>query len=130
MQMISLTTPQLEMVQKYVELLDTIEEGLAYVEESFVNYERTQGDVVLADIFAALAKISETNVHLCRLFAEETDIVYHLRLFSDVLEEAYKLDGNFADTNMKQRIIEQHLSPAFQAWKLSITRLLKRYVEQ
>jgi inhibitor of KinA sporulation pathway (predicted exonuclease) len=125
-----LTTPQLEMVQRYVALLDTIEEGFAYVEESFVNYERTQGDEVLADIFTALAKISETNVHLCRLFAEETDIVHHLRLFSDVLEEAYKLDGNFADTNIKQRIIGQHLSPAFQAWKLSVTRLLKRYVEQ
>jgi inhibitor of KinA sporulation pathway (predicted exonuclease) len=125
-----LTTPQLEMVQKYVALLDTIEEGFAYVEESFVNYERTQGDEVLADILTALAKISETNVHLCRLFAEENDIVHHLRLFSDVLEEAYKLDGNFADTNIKQRIIGQHLSPAFQAWKLSVTRLLKRYVEQ
>jgi hypothetical protein len=128
--MVVLTTPQIEMVQKYVELLDTIEEGFAYVEESFVNYERTQGDVVLADIFTALAQVSATNVHLCQLFAEETDIVNHLQLFSDVLEEAYKLEGNLADTNMKQRIIEQHLSPAFQAWKLSITRLLKRYVEQ
>jgi hypothetical protein len=128
--MVVLTTPQIELVQKYVELLDTIEEGFAYVEESFVNYERTQGDVVLADIFTALAKVGETNVHLCRWFAEEADIVNHLQLFSDVLEEAYKLDGNFADPNMKQRIVEQHLSPAFQAWKLTITRLLKRYVEQ
>ena len=125
-----LTTPQIEMVQKYVELLDTIEEGFAYVEESFVNYERTQGDEVLADIFAALAQIGKTNVHLCQLFAEETDIVYHLRLFSDVLEEAYQLDGNLGDTNIKQRIIEQHLSPAFQAWKMTTTQLLKRYVEQ
>jgi inhibitor of KinA sporulation pathway (predicted exonuclease) len=125
-----LTPMQIEMVQKYVELLDTIEEGFAYVEESFVNYERTQGDEVLANIFMSLAKISETNVHLCRLFVEEADIVHHLRLFSDVLEEAYKLDGNFDDTNTKQRIVGQHLSPAFQAWKLSITRLLKRYVEQ
>ena len=125
-----LTPMQIEMVQKYVELLDTIEEGFAYVEESFVNYERTQGDEVLADIFTALAQVSATNVHLCQLFAEEAEIVNHLQLFSDVLEEAYKLEGNLADTNMKQRIVEQHLSPAFQAWKLSITRLLKRYVEQ
>lgn len=125
-----LTTPQIEMVQKYVELLDTIEEGFAYVEESFVNYERTQGDVVLADIFAALAQIGKTNVHLCQLFAEETDIIHHLRLFSDVLEEAYQLDGNLGDTNIKQRIIEQHLSPAFQAWKMTTAQLLKRYVEQ
>jgi hypothetical protein len=111
-------------------LLDTIEERFEYIEVSFTNYERTQGDVVLADIFTTLAQVSATNVHLCRLFAEETDIVHHLRLFSDVLEEAYKLDGNFGDTNMKQRIVEQHLSPAFQAWKMTITQLLKRYVEQ
>lgn len=128
--MVVLTTPQIEMVQKYVELLDTVEEGFAYVEESFINDERTQGDVVLADIFMAFSQISKTNVHLCQLFDEEPDIVDGLRLFSDVLEEAYKLDGNFSDPNMKQCIIEQHLSPAFQAWKLSINQLLKRYVEQ
>ncbi|GMN99952.1 hypothetical protein [Parageobacillus thermoglucosidasius] len=128
--MVVLTAPQIEMVQKYVELLGTVEEGFVYVEESFVNYERTQGDAVLADIFMAFAQISKTNAHLCQLFAEEPDIVNGLRLFSDVLEEAYKLDGNFSDTNLKQRIVEQHLSPAFQAWKLSVTQLLKRYVEQ
>lgn len=128
--MVVLTTPQIEMVQKYVELLDTVEEGFAYVEESFINYERTQGDVVLADIFMAFSQISKTNVHLCRLFAEDPDIVDGLRLFSDVLEEVYKLDGNFSDPNVKQHIISQHLSPAFQAWKLSVTRPLKRYVEQ
>jgi inhibitor of KinA sporulation pathway (predicted exonuclease) len=111
-------------------LLDTIEEGFDYIEESFANYERTQGDEVLADIFDAFARISQTNVHLSRILTEEEEIVRQLQLFAGVLEEASKLDGKLDDPNFKQQVIQQQLSPAFQAWKLSIQQALKKYIEQ
>ncbi|RAK19945.1 hypothetical protein B0I26_105127 [Anoxybacillus vitaminiphilus] len=128
--MVELTNAQFEMVQKYAALLDTIEEGFEYIEESFTNYERTQGDVVLADIFTAFGRISQTNVHLSKILAEDEEIVRHLQLFSGVLEEAYKLDGKLDDQNFKQQVVQNHLSPAFQAWKLSIQQSLKKYIEQ
>jgi inhibitor of KinA sporulation pathway (predicted exonuclease) len=128
--MVQLTNAQFEMVQKYAALLDTIEEGFAYVEESFTNYERTQGDVVLADIFAAFSRISQTNVQLERLFVAEEEIVRSLQLFADVLNEALKLDGKLDDPNFKQQVIEQKLSPAFQAWKFVMQQALKKYIEQ
>jgi inhibitor of KinA sporulation pathway (predicted exonuclease) len=128
--MVELTNAQFEMVQKYAALLDTIEEGFDYIEESFTNYERTQGDEVLADIFDAFARISQTNVHLSRIFAEEEEIVRQLELFAGVLEEAYQLDGKLDDQNFKQQVVQNHLSPAFQAWKLSLQQSLKKYIEQ
>jgi inhibitor of KinA sporulation pathway (predicted exonuclease) len=128
--MVELTNAQFEMVQKYAALLDTIEEGFEYIEESFTNYERTQGDEVLADIFDALARISQTNVHLSKILAEDEEIVRQLQLFAGVLEEAYKLDGKLDDQNFKQQVVQNHLSPAFQAWKLSIQQSLKKYIEQ
>ncbi len=59
--MVHLTPEQLTVVRQYAALLDTIEEGFQYVIESFANYERTQGDVVLADIFTAFGQIDATN---------------------------------------------------------------------
>jgi inhibitor of KinA sporulation pathway (predicted exonuclease) len=128
--MVQLTNAQFEMVQQYAALLDTIEEGFEYIEESFTNYERTQGDVVLADIFTAFGRISQTNVHLSKILAEDEEIVRQLQLFSGVLEEAFKLDGKLDDPNFKQQVIQQQLSPAFQAWKLSVQQALKKYIEQ
>ncbi|MBA2871331.1 inhibitor of KinA sporulation pathway (predicted exonuclease) [Anoxybacillus calidus] len=128
--MVQLTNAQFEMVQQYAALLDTIEEGFEYIEESFMNYERTQGDEILADIFEAFSRINQTNVQLSHLFAEEQEIVKHLQLFAGVLEEAFKLDGKLDDANFKQQVIQQQLSPAFQAWKLSIQQALKKYMEQ
>jgi inhibitor of KinA sporulation pathway (predicted exonuclease) len=128
--MVQLTNAQFEMVQQYAALLDTIEEGFEYIEESFTNYERTQGDEILADIFDAFSRINQTNVQLSHLFAEEQEIVKHLQLFAGVLEEASKLDGKLDDPNFKQQVIQQQLSPAFQAWKLSIQQALKKYIEQ
>ncbi|WP_044892947.1 hypothetical protein [Bacillus alveayuensis] len=128
--MVPLTNAQFEMLQKYAALLDTIEEGFDYIEESFTNYERTQGDEVLADIFDAFVRISETNVHLSHILAEEEEIVRQLELFAGVLEEAYKLEGKLDDQNFKQQVVQNHLSPAFQAWKLSLQQSLKKYIEQ
>jgi inhibitor of KinA sporulation pathway (predicted exonuclease) len=128
--MVPLTNAQFEMLQKYAALLDTIEEGFEYIEESFTNYERTQGDEVLADIFDAFARISQTNVHLSHILAEEEEIVRQLELFAGVLEEAYKLEGKLGDQNFKQQVVQNHLSPAFQAWKLSLQQSLKKYIEQ
>jgi inhibitor of KinA sporulation pathway (predicted exonuclease) len=128
--MTTLTNAQFEMVQKYAALLDTIEEGFDYIEESFTNYERTQGDEVLADIFDAFARIHQTNTQLSLVFANEQEVVKQLQLFDGVLTEAFKLDGKLDDQNFKQQIVQNHLSPAFQAWKLSIQQALKKYIEQ
>jgi inhibitor of KinA sporulation pathway (predicted exonuclease) len=84
----------------------------------------------LADIFNAFASISQTNVHLGQLFAEEEEIVKSFELFAGVLEEAYKLDGKLDDQSFKQQDVQNHLSPAFQAWKLVMQQALKKYIEQ
>jgi hypothetical protein len=59
-------------------LLDTIKEGFKYIEESFTNYERMQGDAVLVDIFTAFGRISQTNAQFERLFAADEGSVHPL----------------------------------------------------
>ncbi|OOE03599.1 hypothetical protein BO219_07210 [Anoxybacillus kestanbolensis] len=129
--MVHLTPEQLTVVRQYAALLDTIEEGFQYVIESFANYERTQGDVVLADIFTAFGQIDATNERsLAHFFVDDTALLNELQRFSSVVEEAWKLDGKLHDPNAKQQIVEKHVAPAFEAWKVSVMQHLRPYVEQ
>lgn len=129
--MVHLTPEQLTVVRQYAALLDTIEEGFHYVIESFANYERTQGNVVLADIFTAFGQIDETNrSSLARFFADDRAVLEEIARFSAVADEAWKLDGKLHDTNAKQQVVENHLAPAFEAWKVSVMQHLRPYVEQ
>ncbi|ACJ34922.1 hypothetical protein [Anoxybacillus flavithermus] len=129
--MVHLTPEQLTVVHQYAALLDTIEEGFQYVIESFRNYERTQGDVVLADIFTAFSQINVTNERsLAHFFADDVALLNELQRFSSVIEEAWKLDGKLHDPNAKQQIVEKHVAPAFEAWKVSVMQHLRPYVEQ
>jgi hypothetical protein len=130
MKMVKLSHEQLAVIQQYVALLKTIEEGFAYVCESFTNYERTQGDVVLADIFMAFGQIDKTNrSSLARFFADDRAVLEEIARFSAVADEAWKLDGKLDDPNAKQEIVEKHLAPAFEAWKTGMMALLRPYVE-
>lgn len=129
--MMNLTPEQLAVVRQYAALLDTVEEGFTYVVESFHNYERTQGDVVLADIFTAFGQIEATNKRsLASFFAEDQAIMVEIERFSAVIDEAWKLDGKLDDQNAKQHIVENYLAPAFEAWKTNIMDHLRQYVEQ
>ncbi|MBB5326212.1 inhibitor of KinA sporulation pathway (predicted exonuclease) [Anoxybacillus tepidamans] len=129
--MMNLTLEQLAVVRQYAALLDTVEEGFTYVVESFHNYERTQGDVVLADIFTAFGQIEATNKRsLASFFAEDQAIMVEIERFSAVIDEAWKLDGKLDDQNAKQHIVENYLAPAFEAWKTNIMDHLRQYVEQ
>ncbi|RXS84163.1 hypothetical protein [Geobacillus sp. PK12] len=128
--MARLTDAALDIIRQYTSLLETIEEGLDYVEASFSDPRRMHADVLLRDILLALGKIGETNVYLCELFAGESDLVGHIERFADVLEAAAALGGQLSDAAARERIVCGRLSPAFQAWKLAVEDGLRRYVVQ
>ncbi|OQP07642.1 hypothetical protein B1690_03705 [Geobacillus sp. 46C-IIa] len=128
--MTELTSTALDIIRQYAALLETVGEGLDYVEASFSDPRRMHADVLLADILLALGKIGETNVYLCQLFAGESDLVGHIERFANVLEAAAALDGQLSDAAAKERIVCERLSPAFQAWKLAVEGGLRRYVVQ
>lgn len=55
------TEEHIHLVQQYREMLDSIEEGFKYVLASFQDYSKTEGDLVLSDIFAAFLQIAQVN---------------------------------------------------------------------
>ncbi|QOR66242.1 hypothetical protein IM538_21165 [Cytobacillus suaedae] len=128
--MIQLSVFQYDMVERYTALLDTVEQAFEYVVEGFDDFERTQGDQVLEDIFSAFTQIVNTNENLIALFSGEKDILHNLEQFNAVIKEVEKLEGSYENPILKQQVITQSLFPAYQAWKLSIQKPLSKYTSQ
>lgn len=119
---------QYELVNQYVGMLGTIEEALNYVEASFTDLSKTEGDRVLSDVFMAIGQISESNHLLKETFDEREGIQNALTQFDTVTDQAWKLDGQLDNTEMKQNIVQESLSPAFSAWKATIESELNSYL--
>ena len=119
---------QYELVNQYVGMLDTIEGALKYVEASFTDLRKTEGDRVLSDVFMAIGQISESNRLLKEMFDGQEDIQKVLSEFDNVTDQAWKLDGQLENSAFKQSIVQEKLLPAFSTWKASIENELNPYL--
>ncbi|MGD7023331.1 hypothetical protein ACQCVK_12095 [Rossellomorea vietnamensis] len=114
-------------VGEYSEMLSTIEEAFHYVIASLKDYEKTEGDTVLTDIFQAFAQIAESNTLLKSLFTDQPSVTAAIDHYEEVTNQAMKLDGSFADQNLKETVIKENLYPAFAAWHGEVSRELGPY---
>ena len=119
---------QYELVSQYAGMLDTIEEALKYVEASFTDLSKTEGDRVLSNVFMAIGQISESNPLLKDMFDGREGIQKALTGFDAVTDQAWELDGQLDNNAFKQRIVQEKLSPAFSIWKESIENELNPYL--
>ncbi|WP_226676375.1 hypothetical protein [Rossellomorea aquimaris] len=119
---------QYELVNQYVGMLDTIEEALKYVKASYTDLSKTEGDRVLSDVFMAIGQISESNHLLKTAFDGREGIQNALTQFDTVTDQAWKLDGQLDNSEMKQSIVQKSLSPAFSEWKATIESELNPYL--
>lgn len=124
----NLDEKQYELVSQYVGMLDTIEEALKYVEASFADLSKTEGDRVLSDVFMAIGQISESNGLLKEMFDGREDIQKALTGFDSVTDQVWELDGQLDNNTVKQSIVQEKLSPAFSTWKASIDNELNPYL--
>lgn len=126
--MLKVTEDQHVLIKEYKEVLNTVEEAFEYIVDSFTNLEKTEGDVLLADVFQALPQIVTVNEQLSILFQDYPSIQKVLQVFDVVMEKAELLDGNFDNAQVKQTVIREQLYPAFAAWSVMIQQELKPYV--
>ena len=117
-----------ELVSQYVGMLETIKEALNYVEASFTDLSKTEGDRVLSDVFMAIGQISESNSLFKDMFEGREEIQKALTAFDTVTDQAWKLDGQLDNNVVKQSIVQENLSPAFSAWKATIESELNPYL--
>ena len=119
-----LTEEQFDLCQQYLNMVSCIDEGFTYVSASFLDFSKTEGDVVLSDILQALTLIAHVNTLLERLLAEDESIQQAITHFQNVMAQAFKLEGQFDRYDTKMKIINDFLYPAFSAWSDSIQNAL------
>jgi hypothetical protein len=119
---------QYTLIHQYTEMLQTVEEAFEYVASSFDDYSKTEGDLVLSDIFAALGQIESSSQLLRELFQDENEVLTALGKFDEIPKQAMKLEGNFNDQNVKEKVIKESLSPAFSAWKMEVEKVIKPFI--
>jgi hypothetical protein len=122
---IKIDEKQYELIQQYIDMLETIEDALDYVTASFTDIEKTEGGRVLADVFGALGQVSESNKIFRDLFRNRPEFITVLEEFETVIDQALELNGHFQESNVKEEIVKGKLSPAFSDWKLKIDRVMK-----
>lgn len=125
----TLTEEKYILAKQYIDLLETVDEAFDYIVESFKNLSYTEGDRLLNDIFHAFSQIINTNFVLAENFKEQPAVLKSLAQFNSVVEKAEMLDGNFANHNAKQKVILEHLYPAYSSWKLAVVHELKPFIQ-
>jgi len=128
--MTTLTEEQVDVLHHYKELLTSIEEGFEYILASFSDYSKTEGDVILIDIFAAFNQVIQVNADLQVLFKKDAHMVTAIEDFEEVVSAAEKLDGLFGKSHEKQLVVQHTLYPAFKSWFSKIVPLLISKIQQ
>ncbi|SER65117.1 hypothetical protein [Psychrobacillus sp. OK032] len=128
--MSTLTEEHIYLVQQYREMLDSIEEGFQYVIASFQDYSKTEGDLVLSDIFSAFLQIAQVNQDISIIYQKDSSMISAITAYEDVLLAAEKMDGLFEKSQEKTEIVQQFLYPAYKQWYHTINPLLIAHVQQ
>ncbi len=119
---------ELEFVQRYYHLLNTIEEGFEFVDDCFARELPEKADPMLGDIFTALEKVNGANVQLRTLLDDDDSVVNAVTHFDGVVSVLKDIEAKTDYTNGKQTSICNKLIPAFETWKSDIQQALSRYV--
>ncbi|MFX3675307.1 MAG: hypothetical protein ACE3JQ_12805 [Paenisporosarcina sp.] len=118
------TEEHMEVLHRYKDLLDLINEGFEYIIASFSNYSKTEGDVILIEIFAAFHQVIHVNEELQVLFKQDVRMLSAIHGFDDVVSAAEEMEGLFEKSHLKQEVVQQILFPAYKSWFEAIVPLL------
>lgn len=116
----------LRVIREYSSFLYTLDEAFEFVLECFRNPEKTQGDQLLGDIFAAFQQLLNSHTILEQLLDDE-EVLQVIAQFEDILEKSLQFNGKLHNFEFKQRFVQQTFAPAFLAWSRKMQEKLKSY---
>lgn len=124
----TISSEQFELLIRFYYLLDTIEEGLEYIINSFDNIQYVERDRVLTDIILAMYEMDSVRHYLVSFFSHDLSIVERINRLDTIIEQLDQLDLIFLQPFQLEPFIKQDLYPSFTHWKNSLQEVLKKYV--
>ncbi|SDO19326.1 hypothetical protein [Halobacillus aidingensis] len=125
--MSELTVEQHHMLEQYDQLLDTISEGLDYLENNITAEAPPQTQQVFQDVLLGLEQVSRTHDQMAVLFEEREEIQ---PLIIDFHEVVQMLQGWFTlETNEEKRgLLVEKVVPAYEEWRTRVQGFVKPYI--
>lgn len=128
--MTRLTEEHIPYLYQYKDLLDTINEGLDYILASYSDYSKTEGDVILSDIFAAFTRVIQVNEDLKVLYKDDAIMLSVIQGFEKVIIASEEMDSLFDKFHEKQELVQQKLYPAYKIWLEEMLPLVNLKIQQ
>ncbi|WP_077624787.1 hypothetical protein [Sediminibacillus massiliensis] len=126
--MTNLKDSQRHMLKEYVELLNVMEEGLAYLEHNLKEEAPPQVVRVFEDLLSAFDQLNNCHQQMAEIFEENKT-----RL-GELIEDCKDIIQSFAEwfdfqTNDEKRLlIKARVLPQFESWKSQMDKFLTPYI--
>ena len=128
--MTNFTEEQVLLIQEYTQLLLTIQEGFDYMNASYSDYSKTEGDVILNDILQAFIHVIQANESLQVLFQDDAELESAISSFYEVTVAAEDLEDILDQSQAKQKVVQEKLAPTYQAWVERVQPVLFEKIQQ
>ena len=119
-----ISSEQFELFIRFYYLLDSIDEGIQYVIQSFENIEYTERDRVLTDIMLAFYEMDSSR-HLMVTHMEENQLLDRLDELIHLLEE---VDFIKQQPVVFENLVRYELYPTFTVWKQEVQKQLQTFI--
>ncbi|WP_079478181.1 hypothetical protein [Halobacillus salinus] len=125
--MTELTADMHHMLTQYDELLNTVSEGLEYLEKNITEEAPPEAQRVFEDMLLALEQISVSHEQMMVIFEEDPKLRTMVEDFHDVVK---LLQGWFSlgSNQEKQQLITEKVLPAYEAWRTHMQAYVKPHI--
>lgn len=124
-----LTEPQYDFVKQYINLLDTVQDGIELVDVSYQDRNFGSGDQLLKDLIGAFIPFNASNYTMQSIFFHDKCLTDQLQKFHLILDQVQHLSTLLPDEKEKISFLHDFLLPAYTQWKTETYNLLKGYIE-
>ena len=125
--MVELTKDMHQMLTHYDELLNTISEGLVYLEQNITEEAPPEAQRVFEDTLLALEQVSVSHEQMVTIFENDSEVQTLIEDFHDIVQ---LLQGWFtlSSNEEKRQLLADKVVPAYESWKTRIQSFIKPHI--
>lgn len=127
--MIQLQENERAIIQNYIQVGNTVVEALEYVVASFDDLSKTEGDLVLSDVFAAFSQMLNANGQIIFFLKEDPEALLHVLELNEMMGKLEALEAVFLELDKKEQFIKNELAPTYNNWINKANQLLQKYMQ-
>ena len=127
--MIQLQENERAIIQNYIQVGNTVVEALEYVVASFDDLSKTEGDLVLSDVFAAFSQMLNANGQIIFFLKEDSEALLHVLELNEMMGKLEALEAVFLELDKREQFIKNELAPTYNDWMHQTNQLLQKYMQ-